>query len=134
MAEHHRFGKKSIAHLEEDLHYDMVRLCHLALKYTPYDFGITCALRNLIQQKKMVASGASRTLKSKHLPQDDGLSHAIDFAVYVNGSITWNIKYFRKVIQAFVRAAIELGIQVEFGGLWQSYVDGPHVELAFFNK
>ena len=54
----------------------------------------------------------------------------LDIAVYVNGKITWDIKYYRKVAQAFFKAAIELNVQIEWGGLWETFIDGPHYQLA----
>lgn len=124
----HRLSRNSLMKLE-GVHPSLVKLVHRALVLSKYDFGITCGVRTPHEQQDLYATGKSQTLNSKHLPQDDGFSHAIDFAVYVDGKLTWGNKYYRKVIQAFVTAAIELGIQVEFGGLWESFVDGPHVQL-----
>lgn len=124
------FGNSSTFKLKDDVHPDMVRLCHRALELSPYDFGIIETKRSLTKQRENIKRGVSWRLDSKHLVQEDGLVHAVDFAVYIGGKITWNIGYYRKVIQAFVTAAIELGIQVKFGGLWRTTVDGPHVELS----
>lgn len=134
MAGHHRYGKKSVAHLDDDVHYDLVRLCYLALKYSPYDIGITSSKRTIEEQEVLFKNGDTWTMDSKHLIQPDGTVHAIDFIVYTKDGVSWKKGHYRKVIQAFVRAAIELGIQVEFGGLWESVFDGPHVELSFPNK
>lgn len=113
----------------KDVHPDLVKVVVLALELSPYDFGITEGKRSLDKQMQYVKDGKSRTLKSYHLEQEDGYSHAVDFAVYVNGSLTWEIGYYRKVIQSFFTAAIELGVQIESGGLWQNFVDGPHIQL-----
>ena len=116
-------GRKSLAYLS-DVHPDLKLLAVEALKISKYDFGITCGMRTAEQQQKEVDAGRSTTSNSRHLT-----GHAIDFVVYVNGSVTWDIKYYRKVIQAFVTTAINIGVQVEFGGLWSDLVDGPHIEL-----
>lgn len=108
----------------------LARVARRALELSPYDFGITCGLRQLEEQRKLVASGASHTMDSRHLPNSQGEAEAIDIVVYVSGSVTWKAGYYRKVAQAFFAAAIELGIQIEWGGLWQSLVDGPHYQLA----
>lgn len=110
-------------------HDDLERVAVLALKYSKYDFGITCSLRTIEEQEQLVKDGKSQTMKSRHLPNEQGVSEAIDFAVYLNGSITWSIRYYRVVAQAFFRAAIELGVDIEWGGLWETFVDGPHVQL-----
>lgn len=105
------------------------RLAIRALELSKYDIGIGETLRTVERQKELVASGKSWTMKSRHLPNTEGVSEALDILVYVNGKLTWEAKYFRKVIQAFITAAIEQGVQIEFGGLWESVEDWPHVQL-----
>jgi peptidoglycan L-alanyl-D-glutamate endopeptidase CwlK len=107
----------------------LIILAKRALELSPYDFGITCGIRTIEEQKNLVESGASQTMKSRHLPNANGKAEALDFAVYVGGKLVWDRKYYRKVIQAFFTAAIELGIQIEAGGLWENFVDGPHIQL-----
>ena len=126
--EHHRFSKRSLDLLAL-AHPDLERVAALALKYSKYDFGITCSLRTVDEQKQLVADGKSQTMKSKHLPNENGVSEAIDFAVYVGGALVWEHRYYRPVIQAFIYAAIELGIPLRFGGLFETWIDSPHVEL-----
>ena len=127
--EHHKFSRNSKSKLAT-CHPDLVRVATLALKYSPYDFGVTEGVRTEEKQKKMVAQGVSQTMHSRHLANENGLSEALDIAVYPNGKLSWDIKYYRKVAQAFFRAAIELKVQIEWGGLWQSFIDGPHFQLA----
>lgn len=128
--EQHRFGKKSQAIMLE-LEEGLQRLLPLALKYSPYDFGLTEGLRTLERQKELLAKGKSKTLKSRHLPNENELSEAVDIIIYdENGKPTYQQGYYRKVAQAFYRAAIELNIQIEWGGFWKSFFDGPHYQLA----
>ena len=124
-----KFGHRSEGFLE-GVDDRLVQVARRALELSPYDFGITCGLRTLGEQQKLYASGDSLTMDSRHLPNEKGESEALDIVVYVNGSITWKSGYYRKVAQAFFTAAIELGIQIEWGGLWQTLVDGPHYQLA----
>lgn len=112
-----------------EVHPDLVKVVNRALELSPYDFGISEGKRSVETQKQYVASGKSQTMNSYHLEQEDGYSHAIDFMVFINGSVTWEIGYYRKVIQAFFTASIELGVQIESGGLWRSFVDGPHIQM-----
>jgi len=126
---HHKFSRKSEDNLE-GVHPDLVRLIHLGLEFSPYDIGVTCGPRSVSEQKHLVDSGKSWTMDSKHLYQSDGFAHAVDFVVYVNGKVSWDIQYYRPVVQAIFKAAIHLGIQIECGALWRTVVDGPHVELA----
>ncbi len=126
--EHHRFSKTSLNRLT-DCHEDLERVAFLALKYSPYDFGISETLRTIEKQKQLVADGKSKTMNSRHLANKQGEAEALDIFVLVNGEITWEIGYYRKVAQAFFRAAIELDVQIEWGGLWRTFVDGPHFQL-----
>lgn len=114
------------------LHPDLIVLAKEAINITPYDFGINhTTIRTKDEQEQFLADGDSTTMNSRHVPENNEclLSCALDFNVYVNGRITWNIKYFRKVAQAFVTTAIKYGIQIELGILWMKPVDGPHVQL-----
>lgn len=113
----------------QGVHPDLVKVVYRALELSDYDFGITEGVRSLETQQQYVSDGKSKTLDSLHLIQDDGYSHAIDIMVYVNGKGTWEIGYYRKVAQAFFTAAIELGVQIEWGGLWMTFCDGPHYQL-----
>ena len=109
--------------------HELQQVMFLAIKRSPYDFGISEGVRTLKRQKQLLADGKSTTLKSHHIANEYGLSEAVDIAVYVNGKLTWDIKYYRKVAQAVFSAAIELGIQIEWGGLWSNLIDGPHFQL-----
>lgn len=131
--QHHRFSHKSLDKLatcDERLE----RLAHLALKYSKYDFGITEGVRTIERQREVYNSGKSTTMNSRHLPNENGDSEALDILIYVNGSSTWKPEYYRKVAEAFYRAAFELSIPIEWGGHWESIFDGPHYELAKWSK
>lgn len=114
----------------EGVDADLVKVVELALTKSKYDFGITCGLRNLEEQSKLFIEGATQTMSSRHLANLKGESEAVDIVVYVNNKVTWDSKYYRAVAQAFFAAAIELGIQIEWGGLWKTLIDGPHFQLA----
>jgi peptidoglycan L-alanyl-D-glutamate endopeptidase CwlK len=115
----------------EGVHPALVAVLYKGLGYSPYDFGISQGIRTLAEQQKEVAEGDSETVRSAHLiQQSTGYGHAVDLYVFVDGKITWEHKYFRKVIQALFRAAIELGVQLEVGALWRDFLDSPHVQLA----
>lgn len=123
-----RFSQKSLNKLSQ-CDDSLQRVAIRALEISKYDFGIGETLRTIERQTELVAEGKSWTMNSRHLPNTEGVSEALDILVYVNGKLTWESKYFRKVIQAFITAAIELNVQLEFGGLWESVEDWPHVQL-----
>lgn len=116
------------------MHPDLIKVIRLALELSSYDFGVnSTSVRTMEEQKKLLASGVSKTLNSRHVKSNNScnLSCAVDINVYnEEGKLTWEIGYFRKVAQAFVTAAITLGIQIELGCLWKSFVDGPHIQLS----
>ncbi|CAM0053582.1 endolysin [Vibrio phage K479] len=123
-----RYSQKSLNKLSQ-CDDRLQRLAIRALELSKYDIGIGETLRTVERQAELVAEGKSWTMNSRHLPNAEGVSEALDILVYVNGKLTWEAKYFRKVIQAFITAAIEQGVQIEFGGLWESVEDWPHVQL-----
>lgn len=111
------------------VHPDLVLVVERAIRITPVDFGVSCGLRTEAEQYKAVKDGFSTTMNSKHLPQADTWSHAVDLFVIVDGVVTWEHKHFRKVIQAMFTAAIRAGVQIEAGGLWRDFLDSPHFQL-----
>jgi len=117
------FGTRSRNNLK-GVHPDLVKVCELALKYTPHDFLITEGLRTRERQAELVKSGASRTMNSRHIT-----GHAIDFAVLVGGQVRWDWPLYAQVAVAFKRAAKELNVPIVWGGDWVRFRDGPHVEL-----
>lgn len=101
----------------------------------PFDITVIESVRTIEKQKENVAKGVSWTMKTKHLRQPDGYSHAVDIAPY---PVDWNNKdRFNTMADHVMKAAKELGIKVRWGGDWnrngdwrdeKSY-DGPHFEL-----
>jgi peptidoglycan L-alanyl-D-glutamate endopeptidase CwlK len=131
----YEFSKKSLERLE-GVHPDLIRVAVRALSLSPLDFSITQGVRTLEQQKELYAQGRTKpgkkvtwTMKSKHLPQADGFSHAVDFGVHVDGELTWDEKFYLLVGPFFERGADELGVKVEWGGRWKKK-DLPHIQLA----
>ena len=111
------------------VHPDLVSVIERGIESTPYDYGVSEGLREKKTQKEYVDSGKSKTMLSLHLVQPDGYSHAVDLYVLVDGKMTWEHKYFRKVLQSLFTVAIELGVQIEAGALWRDFLDSPHLEL-----
>ena len=107
------------------VHGDLVRVVKRAAELSPTPFIITEGLRTVERQKELVAKGASKTMNSRHLT-----GHAIDFVPVVGGQITWKWPAFKPVADASKRAAQELGIQIEWGGDFRTFKDGPHIQLS----
>ncbi len=106
------------------VHPDLVRVVKRAAELSPTPFIVTEGLRTLARHKELVAKGASKTMRSRHLT-----GHAIDFVPVVGGKVTWKWPAFKPVADAFKQAAQELGIQIEWGGDFRTFKDGPHIQL-----
>ncbi|MFM9863662.1 MAG: M15 family metallopeptidase [Micropepsaceae bacterium] len=106
------------------VHPDLVQIVRRAAELTGCPFIVTEGLRTMKRQRELVAAGASKTLRSRHLT-----GHAIDFAPLVAGEVTWKWPPFAIVAQAFKQAATERGVPISWGGNWRTFRDGPHIEL-----
>ena len=61
-----KLSKRSLSRLE-GVNEQLVEVVKEAITLTKIDFGVTEGLRTLEKQKELVAKGASKTMKSKHL-------------------------------------------------------------------
>ncbi len=118
------FGKRSRSNLA-GVHQDLVIVITVALTRTDIDFSVIEGLRTVERQRELVASGASRTMNSRHIT-----GHAVDVAPYVNGSIRWDWPLYKKLGKTVKKAAEDHGIPITWGGDWRSFPDGPHFELS----
>lgn len=106
------------------VHADLVAVVHLAAETSPVEFIVTQGLRTVEQQQRLVAAGASQTMKSRHLT-----GHAVDVAAKVGGEVRWDWPLYEKIAAAMKDAAKRLGTPIEWGGDWVSFKDGPHFQL-----
>jgi peptidoglycan L-alanyl-D-glutamate endopeptidase CwlK len=113
------------------VHPDMVKIVRRAAAITKCDFVVTCGIRTLAEQKVLVAKGASKTMRSRHLPGKGGLSHAVDLAATIAGKVRWDWPLYHQLAAAMKQAANELKIPLEWGGDWKSFKDGPHFQLPW---
>jgi len=114
------------------VHPDLVRVVRRAaklIKEKSFGFIITCGVRTLEEQKKLLKAGATRTLNSRHIPGKDGYSKAVDFAVTLDGKIKWDWPLYDKLSKIVKEAAKLEGVPIEWGGDWKSFKDGPHFQL-----
>ena len=121
-------------HLKK-VHPDLARVIRRAATIWPHEdqsFFITCSLRTLDEQKKMVAAGASRTMHSRHLPgKTNKLSHAIDLAVRMGKTVKWDWPLYVQMSKVVMQAAKLEKVKIEWGGNWTSFRDGPHYQLPW---
>lgn len=121
----YRLSARSIKRLE-GVHPDLVRVVKRAIEITPVDFTVLEGLRTPARQRQLVASGASRTMRSRHLT-----GHAVDIAPYVDGEVSWHWPHYHQLAPAVKQAAKECGVPIEWGGDWRSFKDGPHWQLPW---
>jgi peptidoglycan L-alanyl-D-glutamate endopeptidase CwlK len=151
-----KLSNRSLKKLE-GVHPDMVATVSRAIELTTVDFGVTYGVRTLAEQKKLYESGRSQTMKSKHLIQGDGYSHAVDLVAYDGSDVVWEINVYDNIADAMAEAANEVGCKIKWGAAWsvgniaeyvgtmedamneyidlrrsenrRPFIDGPHFEL-----
>lgn len=128
----YKLSARSLARLE-GVHPDLVAVVKLAIEKTDVDFSVVEGLRSLDRQRELLRTGKSRTMNSRHLT-----GHAVDLYPYVNGKtvMTWDGGHFHRLAEVIKAAADDLGVQIEWGGDWSSFKDGPHWQLpwALYDK
>lgn len=125
-----KLGSRSLARLE-GVHPDLVRVVKRAIEITPVDFTVLEGVRSVARQRKLVAKGASKTMKSRHIPASNGYGHAVDIAPLDGGKVSWHWPLYHKLAPAMKQAAEELGVPLEWGGDWRTFKDGPHWQLPW---
>ena len=152
-----KLSKRSMSRLEgvrEDLHSTVLK----AIQLSRCDFGVSCGVRSIEEQKALLAKGASQTMASKHLIQDDGYSHAVDLICYIEGRGSWELNLYDDIADAMKEAADELDVGIVWGAAWhikdlrnfegtmedamneyidlrrsqgrRPFIDGPHFQLS----
>lgn len=137
----------------EGVDKNLVDVVKLAIEYTKIDFGVTQGLRTPEEQKKLVESGASQTMNSKHIT-----GKAVDLAAYIDGRLSWEHNLYDDIADAMKQAAIEKNVAIRWGAAWnvpdirmwrgtmeeammyyidfcrrenkRPFVDAPHFELS----
>ena len=93
-----------------------------------FTIHIRQGVRTQADQRRYVASGASKTLNSRHLTGD-----ALDLEVKYAGKKTdaqdWH--WVRKINTVMQQASRDVGIPVEWGGNWKTFKDGFHFQLPW---
>ena len=133
------FGEASLAKLAT-CHPDIQKVMAEAIKQ--YDFTVIFGHRSTKEQFKLYKIGRTITagkwvITGKTVTNLDGVnkmskhnyspSKAIDIAPY---PIDWsNIDRFKNMAQIVKNTAINLGINLEWGGDWKSFRDYPHFEI-----
>jgi peptidoglycan L-alanyl-D-glutamate endopeptidase CwlK len=120
---------------------DRLNTCHPLLRKVfeevvkKVDCTIIEGVRTVETQKEYVRTGKSTTMNSKHLPQADGTSWAVDCIAYPVEWDNWQRNY---MFAGYVKGvAHSMGIDLRMGADWdgdfttkdQKFHDLPHFEL-----
>ena len=131
---------------------DLVAVVKYAITVTKIDFGVTCGVRTVAEQKALVASGASTTMNSKHLE-----GRAVDVVAYIGPRVSWELNLYDDIADAMKEGAKVVGVDLLWGAAWhipdirfwdgtmeeamneyidlrrsqgkRPFVDGPHFQL-----
>lgn len=124
------------------VHPSLAACTLLAMANSEHDFRVAEGLRTIARQERLVSEGRSKTLRSKHLPQEDGWGHAVDLypvgykSVSEIPEVAWEM-----VATAMRKAAFDLGVNLTWGNDWdgdgipialdpdEGFVDKPHWQL-----
>lgn len=104
------------------VHPDLVAVVKRAIEITKQDFSVLEGIRSVERQRELFKSGASTTMNSRHIT-----GHAVDLAPY---PVSWDWEYFYPIADAMKQAAEELDVDLEWGGDWKTFKDGPHFQLS----
>ena len=80
-----------------------------AIEVSKVDFGVIYGVRSLEEQEKLYKAGRSQTMKSRHLIQEDGTSHAVDLMAYDSGEPSWDIVDYDNIADAMKAATKSTG-------------------------
>lgn len=103
------------------VHRDLVRVVERAIEITPQDFTVHDGIRTIEEQRRHVAAGNSKTMKSKHLA---GL--AVDLVPWIEGKPRWWWPQIFRIAAAMHTSACDLGVTIRWGVVW----DRPLNDLA----
>lgn len=120
-----KFSARSRGNLE-GVHPDLVAVMERALEITPIDFIVIEGLRTKERQRELVRIGQSWTMNSRHLT-----GHAVDLLPIGVGGPAFDWPLYYKLAPAVKEAALELDVDLEWGGDWSKHKDGPHFQLAW---
>jgi peptidoglycan L-alanyl-D-glutamate endopeptidase CwlK len=108
---------------------NLVKVMRRAIELTDVDFTVIEGLRTEKRQRQLVAQGASKTMKSRHIT-----GHAVDVAPYVDGKVRWDWPLYFPIASAVKKAAEEYNIMIRWGGSWKVLNNGPEPTRATLHK
>jgi len=125
-----KLSRRSKAELK-GVHPDLVECVEELRHRSPVDFGVHDGIRTLTEQREFVKRGVSRTLKSRHLPGQDGYGHAVDLVPYINGKLRWEWAAIYELADAMRSVSRDLLIPIRWGGVWDRRLANLDFDMEF---
>ncbi len=91
----------------------LVNIVRQAILGSEVDFGVTCGLRTLKEQRELFDLGMTKTLKSKHL-----IGQAVDLVAYVQGRPCWELPPYFLIAEEVRKQALKENVDIRWGGAW----------------
>lgn len=107
------------------IHPDLRAVLDRALADGREDFVVLEGKRSVTRQRKLVETGASKIMGSRHIN-----GFAVDIAPLDGGKPSWHWPLYIKLAADMKAAAMALGVPMEWGGDWPHFKDGGHFELS----
>lgn len=108
------------------VHPDLIKMVEQLAEDTTIPFRVGEGVRSMARQKQLFAQGATKTMNSRHLN-----GHAVDLFPLVDGQPSWNWTIYYKFAPQVKEAAKKAKVNIEWGGDWRSFKDGPHWQLPW---
>lgn len=121
----------------DGVHRDLVAVIAAASAACDTPFTVIEGLRTVARQKELVARGASKTMRSRHLtghavdlwPLDPVTGKALPAGTPAAEARLWaDLRIIAAAVKSEAKAR---GIAVEWGGDWATFRDGPHFQLTW---
>lgn len=124
-----KFSKRSLDRME-GVNPVLIDIAKKALSISNIDFGIPefGGLRSVKDQGYLFSKGLSKADGVKKLSKHQS-GYALDVYAYVDGKASWEVEHMAQIACAFLQVANDMNINLQWGGLWKSFVDMPHFEL-----
>jgi peptidoglycan LD-endopeptidase CwlK len=126
-----QFSSSSNARLDTTS-MNIQRVVRRALEITKVDFGIPKdgGMRTARRQHEMYLDPSIETNCDGYIHESHHQTgNAVDVYAYVDGKANWEKEHLAMVASAMLQAASELGVKLEWGGLWNK-PDMPHFQIV----
>ena len=121
----------------DGVHRDLVAVIAAASAACDTPFTVIEGLRTVARQKELVARGASKTIRSRHLtghavdlwPLDPVTGKALPAGTPAAEARLWaDLRIIAAAVKVEAKAR---DVALEWGGDWASFPDGPHFQLSW---